>query len=191
LAGESANNQKGGWLDELRAGDQQAFAGFVDKYKATVFLCCRTLGLKDDEVQDVAAETFLAAYSGLKRYSGRAKLGTWLWKIAYYKSISFIRKKGRRAELLRGFAEHFADKRNNAKESDKEPTELVWAAVRRLPKLWAIAIVLFYREGKSIKEIAKIMRKRENTVKTYLFRARKELKQILGPILEADIDAGG
>lgn len=56
--------QKKKWLRLLRSGDHQAFAEFIDKYKETVFLCCRRLGLREGEAEDVASETFLAAYKG-------------------------------------------------------------------------------------------------------------------------------
>ena len=79
----------------LRSGDHRAFAEFIDKYKETVFLCCRKLGLSKDEAEDVASETFLAAYRGLRRYAGRAELSTWLWSIAYRKAVSFLRKNRR------------------------------------------------------------------------------------------------
>lgn len=70
----------------------------------------------------------------------------------------------------------------------KEQAEFVWQAVERLPRIWAVATVLFYREEKSISEIAKIMKKRENTVKTYLFRGRKRLKELLANVLGEDTD---
>lgn len=64
------------WLRLLRSGDHRAFAEFIDKYKETVFLCCRRLGLREDEVEDVASETFLAAFKAIGRYSGQAELST-------------------------------------------------------------------------------------------------------------------
>ena len=45
--------------------------------------------------------------------------------------------------------------------------------------LWAMAIILHYREDKTIADIARIMRVRKNTVKTYLFRGREKLKSTL------------
>ena len=191
MADNAEKEQDRQWLGRLVAGDHRAFAEFVDKYKGSVFLCCRTLRLRDDEAEDVAGETFLAAYKALSRYKGQAELSTWLWRIAYHKGISFIRKKGRRAKLLTEFSKRFADEKNSRPDTEieaKEQAEVVWTAVKRLPRPWAVAVVLLYRQGKSVKEIAAIMRKRENTVKTYLFRARKELKKILAGIFEEDID---
>ena len=79
------------WLQQLVRGDHQAFSQFIDKYKETVFLCCRRLGLREDEIEDVASETFLAAYNGLSRYSGRAELSTWIWSIAYRQAVNYLR----------------------------------------------------------------------------------------------------
>jgi RNA polymerase sigma-70 factor (ECF subfamily) len=176
--------RKDDWLRLLRSGDQQAFAELIDKYKETVFLCCRKLGLAEDEAEDVASETFLAAYKGVRRYAGRAELSTWLWSIAYRQAVSFLRK-NRRHRLLEAEPDgQMADSNElgpAAVLQGRETEQIVWAAVDRLPRLWAVAVILFYREQKSVAEVAKIMRTNENTVKTYLFRAREKLKTTLAP----------
>ena len=184
------------WLRLLRSGDHGAFAKFIDKYKETVFLCCRRLGLREDEVEDVASETFLAAYNGLSRYSGRAELSTWLWSIAYRRAVTYLRKNRRQWRLE---AEANESRQVGSGEEQepaaaiqgKETEKIVWEAVERLPRLWAMAIILYYREEKSIIDIAKIMRTKENTIKTYLFRARRRLKKALAPAFGEDIDVGG
>jgi len=182
--------QRGNFLQLLRSGDERAFAELIDKYKQTVFLCCRSLGLRQDEAEDVASETFLAAYKGLRRYSGQAQLSTWLWSIAYRQAVSYLRKNRRKWQLLAEPDEQVADSERgpmSAAQSSEE-AEIVWAAVKRLPKLWAMAIILHYREDKSITDIAKIMRARKNTVKTYLFRGRERLNKMLAATFGADID---
>ncbi len=188
--------QKDNWLRLLRSGDHGAFAQFIDKYKETVFLCCRKLGLREDEAEDVASETFLAAYKGLSRYRGQAELSTWLWSIAYRQAVSYLRKNRRRWQLEAGQDE--SRQVGSGKEQEpaaaiqgKETEKIVWEAVERLPRLWAMAVILYYREEKSIIDIAKIMQAKENTIKTYLFRARQRLKKALAPAFGDDIDVGG
>jgi len=188
--------QKDNWLRLLRSGDHGAFAQFIDKYKETVFLCCRKLGLREDEAEDVASETFLAAYKGLSRYRGQAELSTWLWSIAYRQAVSYLRKNRRRWQLEAGQDE--SRQVGSGKEQEpaaaiqgKETEKIVWEAVERLPRLWAMAVILYYREEKSIIDIAKIMQAKENTIKTYLFRARQRLKKALAPVFGEDIDVGG
>lgn len=188
--------QKDNWLRLLRSGDHGAFAQFIDKYKETVFLCCRRLGLREDEAEDVASETFLAAYKGISRYRGRAELSTWLWSIAYRRAVSYLRKNRRQWQLEAEPDE--SRQAGSGKEQEpaaaiqgKETEKIVWEAVERLPRLWAMAIILYYREEKSIIDIAKIMQAKENTIKTYLFRARQRLKKALAPAFGEDIDVGG
>ncbi|MFQ6036446.1 MAG: RNA polymerase sigma factor [Sedimentisphaerales bacterium] len=183
--------QRQNWLQLLRSGDERAFAEFIDKYKQTVFLCCRSLGLRQDEAEDVASETFLAAYQQLRRYSGQAQLSTWLWAIAYRQAVTYLRKNRRKWQLLAEPSEQVTDSKQgpmSAAQSSEE-ADIVWTVVERLPKLWAMAIILRYRQEKSIADIAKIMRVRENTAKTYLFRGRERLKKMLAATFGADIDA--
>ncbi|MBA7649309.1 ECF RNA polymerase sigma factor SigW [subsurface metagenome] len=181
--------QKKKWLRLLRSGDHQAFAEFIDKYKETVFLCCRRLGLREDEAEDVASETFLAAYNGLSRYAGRAELSTWLWSIAYRQAINYLRKNRRQWQLEAELDERIADSKQRgpaAAVQSREIEKIVWEAVERLPRLWAMAVILHYREEKGISDIAKIMQIKENTVKTYLFRGRERLKEMLDAAFEED-----
>jgi len=185
--------QRKKWLRLLRSGDHQAFAEFIEKYKETVFLCCRRLGLREDEAEDVASETFLAAYKGIVRYSGQAELSTWLWTIAYRQGINYLRKNRKQWQLEAELDEQIGDSKEQGPAEvvqSRETEKIVWEAVERLPRLWAMAVILHYREEKSIADIAMIMKIKENTVKTYLFRGRDKLKQILGTAFEEGIDGG-
>jgi len=191
LAERTWQQQMDNWLGLLCSGDERAFAQFIDKYKETVFLCCRRLGLREDEIEDVASEIFLAAYKGLKGYRGKAELGTWLWSIAYRQAVSYLRKNRRHLQLEDEFQNELAGSEHDEPivvTQDKEQTKIIWEAVERLPRLWALSIILHYREEKSVVDIAKIMRIKKNTVKTYLFRGRERLKQMITATLGENID---
>jgi RNA polymerase sigma-70 factor (ECF subfamily) len=196
LAERTWQQQMDNWLGLLCSGDERAFAQFIDKYKEMVFLCCRQLGLREDEIEDVASEIFLAAYKGLKGYRGKAELGTWLWSIAYRQGFSYLRKNRRHSQLEDECQNELAGSLWLSCEhdepivatQDKERTEIIWEAVEKLPRLWALSVILHYREEKSVAEIAKIMRIKQNTVKTYLFRGRERLKQMIAAALGENID---
>ena len=186
---EEQINEK--WLFLLRKGDHDAFGEFIDKYKETVFLCSRRLGLRDDEVEDVAGETFMAAFAGFKRYRGGSGLSTWVWSIAYRKGIDYLRKKQRKRQLEADASAEGACRKEGGPLSavqGAECGEIVWKAVERLPRLWSLAVILRYREEKSVADIARIMDNNENTVKTYLFRGRERLREMLAGSLGESID---
>lgn len=162
----------------LKQGDRNAFAQFVRQYQEMVFACCRAAGLCREDAEDAAAETFLAAYQSIHRFNGTCKLSSWLWTIAYRKA-SRIRSQKQPADLLDNEAikEAVLSSREpapNALETE-EQSGAVWEAVRHLPEPWAAVIVLFYREDKTVAEIAEILELPINTVKTYMDRGRKKL----------------
>jgi len=182
LADSAGQNGQAGILHRLRSGDEDAFAWFVARYQKQVFLCCRTLGLDADEAEDIASETFLAAYKGIGGYTGRSKLSTWLWKITYNKAISHIRQKVRQQNRQQGLQRAYTDRQESesSEMSLGQEAEIVWNTVKKLPQDLAMAIVLYYREDKSVKEISDIMNKRQSTIRVYLFRGREKLKELLG-----------
>lgn len=167
----------------LKKGDRAAFARFVETYRDMVFACCRTAGLDKDDCDDAAAETFLAAWQGFGRFNGDCKLSSWLWTIAWRKAAK-MRSRKHPADLLD--SEELKEKaassgqRGDHRVETQEETDLLWQTVARLPQSWAAAVVLFYREDKSVAEIADILKIPANTVKTYLDRGRKQLYQRLG-----------
>lgn len=181
MADVSGQNKQQGLIHRLRDGDEAAFAEFVQKYQQQVFTCCRLVGLNADESQDVASETFMAVFQGINTFSGRSKLSTWLWKISYNKAISFIRQKVRSQKLQQRLQNQYKEEHQitDSGQFQTENSQIVWDAVKKLPTEQAMAVVLYYRQEKSVKEIADILKKRENTVKILLFRGRERLKELL------------
>ncbi len=183
MVDDTGQNKQAGLIHRLRSGESSAFGDFVARYQQQVFMCCRLLGLDTCETEDVASETFMAAYQAIGRYSGGAKLSTWLWKITYNKAISFLRQKIQNQKLQQNLQSQYKDEPTTAPYGD-DNAEIIWDAVKKLPQDQAMAIVLFYRQEKSIKEIVDIMKKSQNTVKINLFRGREKLKELLGNKIE-------
>jgi len=164
-------------ITSLKSGDAQAFACFVREYQDMVYACGRTVGLRDDEIEDAASETFMAAYRNIGSFSGRSKLGSWLWRIAYNKAVDHRRKRQAAGSLAddETMAVAAADTLPGSRLEEEEQSRVIWQTVQKLPESQAATIVLFYREGRSIQEIAEILETSENTVKTWLHRGRGEL----------------
>jgi RNA polymerase sigma-70 factor (ECF subfamily) len=165
------------WLERLRKRDHDAFAELVRTHQQDVFLCCYSCGLDVHEAQDVASETFLAAWKGIESFRGTAKIGTWLWSIAYHKAADFVRQKQQTGNIYSDDIAAEVDKEDATETEQRD--EIIWSVVKGLPQPWPLAVILFYREEKSIAEIAAIMDIPENTVKVYLHRARQKLKESL------------
>lgn len=126
------------------------------------------------EAEDLAQETSLKAYLSYRGYVERFKFSTWLYRIAYNSFIDHKRKKSIPTESLDSAA-HIEE----AVSPDRMQFEGLYSAIEDLPLNEKTAILLFYLEEMKILDIAIVMRKPTGTVKSYLNRGRKHLKERL------------
>lgn len=145
----------------------------LERYADTIRRIC-FIHLKNyADVEDVFQEVFLKYILYDRPFESDAHEKAWLIRVAINacKDVlkSFFRKKVYSIDDVN--LEHFS-----IQENDHELLD----SVLRLPPKYKDVIYLFYYEGYSAVEIAKIIGKPENTIYTWLNRARKELKQELG-----------
>ena len=166
-------------------GDEQAFAEIVDRYKVMVYSIVARVVQDSEVAEDLAQEVFLRVYRGLRSFRGKSKLSTWIYKIAYRVCLEELKRPHRRHPItsLDGVSD----------DAEREPTrELVYAAdaafdqidlsesmdhwLGTLPPHYRMAITLYYLGDRSYLEIAEVMGVPIGTVKTYLHRAKRALK---------------
>ncbi|MBQ0073561.1 MAG: RNA polymerase sigma factor [Prevotella sp.] len=141
--------------------EQEALRGFL------LALCC---GNKDD-ADDIAQETLIKAYLASSEYHDKGRFRSWLLKIAQntflnHKSAQNTYENIEEARLVIG--SYNAD--------GKYAYQDLYLALSTLPPKERTAILLFYLEGYSIKEISKINGTSEDAVKMQLSRGRDKLK---------------
>ena len=135
--------------------------------------------------QDVCQDVFVKAYRNLQGFNFEAKLSTWLARIAYNTALNHLEK--RRVDLFDDVsAEHLQieDAPAPGRMLDQtvevsDSARRVRAEIDRLPVLYGTILALYHLEDMSYREIGDIMQLPEGTVKSYLFRARKMLKERL------------
>ncbi len=175
-------------------GDMGAFAELVDRYKYMVFTLAMRMVKNREEAEEIAQDSFLKAYQGLKRFKGDAKFSTWLYKIAYYRSLDYVRKSGRKIETTsidEVYERHLGEEENAVMHFERsEQNKTIKDALRLLPGDDGILITLFYYEELSLQEISAVMDLTANNVKVKLFRARKRLMNLLADTLEPEIIRG-
>jgi RNA polymerase sigma-70 factor (ECF subfamily) len=178
-------------LAKVRAGDTRVFSILVDRYKSLVFTLAMRMIKQREDAEEVAQDVFLSVFGALETFRGDSKVSTWLYRIAYRKSIDYIKKKKRRpitelADVSDRFDIGAIDRQMNSLEQD-EKNKCIKAAIDELAGDDAILITLFYLEELSLKEIEKITDFSTNTIKVRLFRGRKRLLEILKRRLEPEI----
>ena len=179
---------------KAQAGDKAAFDLLVRKYQnKIVSLVSRYLGQNGD-VQDVAQDAFIKAYTALPGFRGEAAFYTWLYRIAVNSAKNYLMARGRRpaavdvdAEEAEFFENSDALKENASPERlalTEEIKKVIFDTIEQLPEELKVAIQLREIDGMSYEEISAAMGCPIGTVRSRIFRAREAIDTNLQPLLE-------
>lgn len=161
-------------IRRVLAGNPEAFRVLVERYERTIFVMLRSLLPQMSECEDVAQETFLAAYVRLDSYDpDRASFATWLLTIARNKALNALRKK--RPVLLEELPEKVDPRTPDDELDEKELFRHLDAGLAALPVEQRTVFVLADIEGLAYGDIVEIQGVSLGTVKSRLARARQKL----------------
>jgi len=179
-------------------GDERAAREILVRFERPVFSLIHRMVRDRELAEDLAQETFVRTLNNLKRYDPSYKFSSWLFKIGYNLTIDHLRKKELAVVSIQGApdavtADQQAATAITLMTRDERPDELlearqlgseIDAAIGALRPEYQTAILLRHVEGYSYDEIAEIMDVPLGTVKTYIHRARNELKSALVHLTE-------
>jgi RNA polymerase sigma-70 factor (ECF subfamily) len=128
-----------------------------------------------EEAEDLAQETLIKAWLASEQYVERYRFSTWLCKIAYRTYIDYLRRNLNTPLPLDDNIVLPASERTDGAFQ----YEHLYRAIARLPLKERMAVLLFYIEGQSIREIATATGSSTLSVKKQLERGRKNLRKLL------------
>lgn len=176
---------------QSRAGDREAFGRIVERYQSLVcslaYSACGNLARSED----LAQETFVTAWRRLGELREPAKLRAWLCGIVRNLSANAVRRELRRggpAESLEAVEEPVAREADPASQAvTQEEEQLLWRSLAGLPETYREPMVLFYRQGQSVAEVAASLELSEEAVKQRLSRGRTMLREELTSLVESTL----
>jgi RNA polymerase sigma-70 factor, ECF subfamily len=166
-------------LDRLATGDETAFRLLVERHIDRAYaIALRIVGSAAD-AEDVVQDTMLKVWTHRGRWQhGRAKFSTWLYRVVSNRCIDIRRKP--RTENVDVVPEVADSKPDAASVIERaEMTDILEAAMQRLPEQQRIAVILSYHENMSNGEIAEVMDTTIAAVESLLKRGRQQLREML------------
>jgi RNA polymerase sigma-70 factor (ECF subfamily) len=179
-------------------GAEAAFRELVRRYQRPVFSLIYRM-VRDREIaEDLAQETFIKVLNAIDSYRPEHKFSSWIFKIANNAAIDHLRRRSPDLLSLDGAPDAVSVERQEATAlqvrargesplDELEARELgshIEHAIARLRPEYRSCILLRHVEGRAYEEIADILGLPLGTVKTYIHRARAELRDILEPLRE-------
>ncbi len=172
-----------------RAGDRDAFGRIVERYQSLVASVAYSRTGDLAAAADFAQETFVTAWRSLDALREPALLKSWLAGIARNLTANAAQRSARRGGApvaLDGIAEPIAREASpEARAVSKQEEELLWNTLAELPESYREPLVLFYREERSIAEVANQLELSEDAVKQRLSRGRALLKAEMSALVES------
>ena len=179
-----------------RKGSEPAYRELLTRYERPVFSLVFRMVRDRETAEDLSQETFIKVLNNLDRYSPEFKFSSWLFKIANNLTIDHLRRRRVDTISIEGAPDAVTAESARATSiavvsgsesplEELESRELGTAIERAIGKLrpeYRACIMLRHVEDKSYEEIADIVKLPLGTVKTYIHRARHELRAALGDV---------
>ncbi len=189
----AADQQVVAWAQD---GDETAFRELIRRYQRPIFSIIYRMVGDRELAEDLAQETFIKVLNAIDSYRPEHKFSSWIFKIANNAAIDHLRRRELDTLSLDGAPDALTTSRQEAtalqvRDRTESPLDELEArelgshierAIARLRPEYRSCIMLRHVEGRAYEEIAEILGLPLGTVKTYIHRARAELRAALGPL---------
>jgi RNA polymerase sigma-70 factor, ECF subfamily len=181
-----------------RSGQETAYRELIRRYERPIFALLFRMVRDRELAEDLSQETFVKALNAIESYRPEFKFSSWIFKIANNAAIDHLRRReldtlsldgsphAETPEAIEATALQIGDRQETALE-EVEARELggeIETAISRLRPEYRSCILLRHVEGRAYEEIAEILGLPLGTVKTYIHRARNELRLSLAHLKE-------
>lgn len=172
-------------IKKVLAGNKKAFESIIKQHQRLVSHIVFRMVQNSADQEDICQDTFLKVYQNLGGFKFESKLSTWIAKIAYNTCISYLEKK--RVPLFDDLSsenkslESISDCSIRPDEiaEEREISSLLQTEIEKMPVHFRTILTLYHLDQMSYNQIGQTMGLPQGTVKSYLFRARRLLKENL------------
>jgi RNA polymerase sigma-70 factor, ECF subfamily len=195
VADEAAENLR--LVERARKGDASAFAALIARHERACLAIAYAKLRNPDVAGDVVQEAFLKAWQGIKTLGNAASFGAWLGQIVRNLATDLQRTKLRRGQVeslgnSEGLAADLAaDESGNPTviAAGHETARLIEAALGKLDEKSREIVTLRYFDGLASREIGAMIGMSPAAVDMRLSRARQELREMLGSVVDPFVGA--
>ncbi|MBB4825225.1 RNA polymerase sigma-70 factor (ECF subfamily) [Sporosarcina luteola] len=166
------------WIRQVLAGDKQAFANIINKYKNPLYATILRMTKNPQDAQDLVQDAFIKVYRNLHKYDGSGPFSGWLYRVAINHCMDEFRKKRYSTVQVQMDEEKIVNPTHpEIVFLKKEKSRQLERLISTLPVDERLIILLRYVNEISYEEIAELMGVPLSTVRNKLHRAKKKMRE--------------
>lgn len=166
------------WIQEVLAGDKQAYAQIINKYKNPLYGTILRMTRNPHDAQDLVQEAFIKVYQQLEKYNGTGSFSSWLYRVAINHCMDEFRKKRYQMKQSEINEETVVDPNHpEVIFLKKEKNRQLERLIATLPEDERLIILLRYMNELSYDEISELADIPLSTVRNKLHRAKKKMRK--------------
>jgi RNA polymerase sigma-70 factor (ECF subfamily) len=177
-ASSGAGSPEGELVARIASGDRRAFERLYRAYLPRLTRFLQQLTRQPQAIEEAINDTMLVVWRRASTYTGTSKVSTWIFAIAYRRSLKLLKQFDTPVEGDDG-EEPATDEAPEGAVMQKQLHRALAAAMKQVPAEQRAVIELTYYHGCAYREIAEILGCPVDTVKTRMFHARRRLRQLL------------
>ena len=180
------------YIAGLKSNNRQLYADFVDVFASRIYNVALRILQNKEEAEEVAQDVFMKIFQSIDLFDGSCSLKTWIYRITVNKSLDVLRVRKRKTGWLvlsNFFYENNEEKiaavdfKNPIMQMEqKEESEIIFAAIEKLPERQKAVFVLYQFEDMSYKEISSTLEISVSAVDSLMSRAKKQLREKLNTL---------
>jgi RNA polymerase sigma-70 factor (ECF subfamily) len=167
-------------IDRYLRGEVEAFNELMDAHDDRVFAICLRMLRDRDAALDATQDTFLTVFRKVDRYKATAAFSTWLYRVTVNTCYDYLRKEKRKQADRLPETHDIADPASLDEFEAVDVRPQIEEALADLSPEFKAAVVLVDLQGMSIEQASDTLAVPTGTIKSRLFRARRQLSQSLG-----------
>ncbi|MCC6143422.1 MAG: RNA polymerase sigma factor [Candidatus Hydrogenedentes bacterium] len=164
-------------VNRSKTGDRDAFSELVRRHQHIVYNVSYRFMRDATMAEDMAQEAFVKAFRLLKGFRGDCSFSTWMYRVTCSVCLTELGRRKKRGEVE--LEPHHMNEAAIDPPEDIDIPEKIRRCVNKLSDRYSTIITLYYLRGISYDEIAQSMDIPMGTLKTWMFRARKQLRKIV------------
>lgn len=162
-------------VNKAKKGDIDAYTNLILLIRNDLYKICKTRIFDDNDIEDIIQDTMIQTFKKIKFLKNSQKFKSWIIKILINNCNNYYRIKSRNKEIDFNYSYYKELSQNNIDIVDDDINFYQLLSILEYEE--RIIIILYYSERFTLKEISKILKINENTIKTKIRRAKDKIKE--------------